>query len=455
MPNGSGPQTIIQQLEMLLIFLERPTVQWQLAVLALSLLLAAFASRWLCSVTRKVALRNLQDRTAAEQEHAVPRWLPAIEQVYFPAVAFGIIGVMLLVFNVAGQSAALLRAAMNLFSIVAGYLLFLALLFLLVPRELVRRYIGRVLNPLFVLYLISGIAGYFLDVNLISYISVVTVFNTSITLGNLVSAVVIFYLFVVASWIVNDSIRVVTDRRLTASAGVVNAVQTIARYTIVTVGVLVSLGFLGLDLSTLTVIAGGLSIGVGFGLQNVVGNFISGIWLLFEQTLRPGDIVEVEGRRGTVEKLSIRSTTVRTFDNVDLIVPNQQFLTSPIKTYTGTSLPVRISILVGVSYDSDPQQVQRVMLELAEEHELVMKDPAPAFFFMEFGDSSLDFRLDVWVEHPDKMLRVRSDLNFMIWEAFARHGIGIPFPQRDINLARGWDQLLKDSEARGASRAER
>ena len=455
MPDGSGSEKIIRQLETLLIFLERPTIQWQLAAIAISLLLAALASRWLSSVTRKIALRNQQDRTAADQDGAVQRWLPAIEQVYFPAVAFGILGVMLLAFDRAGQPGALLQGAMKLFSVVAGYRVFLALLYLLFPNELVRRYAGRVLTPLFVLYLIGSIAGYLVDVNLLSLVSVATVFDSSITLGNLVSALVIFYLFLVASWVVNDGIRIVTDRRVTASPGVVNAVQTIARYAIVTVGVVVGLGLLGLDLTTLTVIAGGLSIGIGFGLQHVVGSFISGIWLLFEQTLRPGDIVEVDGKRGTVQKLSIRSTTVRTFDNVELVIPNQQFLTSPITTYTGSSLPVRISIQVGVSYDNDPQEVQWVMLELAKEHELVMEDPAPAFFFTEFGDSSLDLRLDVWVEHPDKMLRVRSDLNLMVWEAFARHGIEIPFPQRDINLGRGWEQLLNGSKPRGESRAGR
>jgi len=194
---------------------------------------------------------------------------------------------------------------------------------------------------------------------------------------------------------------------------------------------------LGFDLTTLAFISGGLSVGIGFGLQEIVANFISGILLLFEQSLRPGDIVTVEGEMGEVKNLSIRATTVSTFDNVELVVPNQRFLTSTVRTYTKSNRLTRVLIYVGVSYNSDTKAVRDILLAEAERHNLVQEKPEPAVHFMGFGDFSLDFRLAVWVDDPLLMLSVASDLRFMILKALAEHNIEIPFPQRDLHLKSG------------------
>jgi potassium efflux system protein len=174
-----------------------------------------------------------------------------------------------------------------------------------------------------------------------------------------------------------------------------------------------------------------------------VANFISGILLLFEQSLRPGDIVSVGGEMGEVKKLSIRATTVNTFDNIELIVPNQLFLTSTVTSYTRTDRFVRVLIPIGVSYNSDPEAVRETLLAVAQRHGLVQEQPEPVVHFMGFGDSSLDFRLAVWVDDPLLRLNVASDLRFMIWKAFAEHSIEIPFPQRELHLRSGvpWEEL--------------
>lgn len=205
------------------------------------------------------------------------------------------------------------------------------------------------------------------------------------------------------------------------------------------------LNTLGLDLSTFALIGGGLSVGIGFGLQQIVANFISGILLLFEQSLRPGDVIEINDQLGTVEKLSVRATVVRTNDNIEMIIPNEQFLTNSVTTYTKTSRLVRISVQLGVGYDSDPHLVRRVLLETAVLHELVEQNPAPAVFLTAFGDSSLNFRLAVWTRQPRQIPRIRSDLFFLIWDAFQQHNITIPFPQRDLNLGSGWEPFLPPS----------
>ncbi|MGB0389724.1 MAG: mechanosensitive ion channel family protein, partial [Ardenticatenaceae bacterium] len=156
---------------------------------------------------------------------------------------------------------------------------------------------------------------------------------------------------------------------------------------------------------------------------------------------RPGDVIQVDGELGTVEKLRIRSTLVRTLDNVELIIPNEKLLTSTVTSYTKSERLIRISLPVGVGYDSDPDEVHSVLLQTTKEHELIRSDPAPVVLFSGLGDSSLDFKLLVWIDEPSQMAKVRSDLYFLIFRAFAKHHIEIPYPQHDLNLRRGWEKL--------------
>ena len=183
------------------------------------------------------------------------------------------------------------------------------------------------------------------------------------------------------------------------------------------------------------------SIGIGIGLQRIVANFISGIVLLFEQSLRPGDVIDINGEIGTVGRLNIRSTVVRTLNNVEVIVPNENFVIKQVTTYTKSNQNVRLLLPVGVSYDADPREVKRVVIEAATKHGLVLDDPEPMLLFRGYGNSSLDFDLAVWIDQPQRAMFVRSDLYYMVFDALGRHDIEIPFPQRDLNLKRGWEQL--------------
>ncbi|MCB0110041.1 MAG: mechanosensitive ion channel, partial [Caldilineaceae bacterium] len=172
----------------------------------------------------------------------------------------------------------------------------------------------------------------------------------------------------------------------------------------------------------------------------LVANFISGILLLFERTVRPGDMIEVGGQKGVVDKLRMRSTVIRTFDNTEIFVPNKNLLTSSFTAYTQTDRVVRRLLDIGVSYNSDPTQVRNILLEVANRHGLVLKKPEPLVFFLGFGASSLNFQLAIWVDDPSHGLRVTSDLFFMIWNEFEKYDIEIPFPQQDLHLRSGpWD----------------
>lgn len=263
-------------------------------------------------------------------------------------------------------------------------------------------------------------------------------FGAEVTLGSLLGAMIVLYVFTTLAWIIQGNLGRALDSRLGLEAGARHSIVTVSRYTLIGAGLLLSLSVLGLDLTTLTIIGGGLSIGVGFGLQQIVANFISGLVLLFEQTLRPGDVIDLDGEIGIVEQLNIRSTVVRTRDDVEVIVPNEFFLTSKLRTYTKSSRQVRVLVPVGVAYHSDPHQIRELMTAVARRHGLVLTQPEPVVMFRGFGEFTLNFELAVWLEEPDRIPRLRSDLYFMLWDALKEAGVEIPFPQRDLRLRGGW-----------------
>jgi small-conductance mechanosensitive channel len=213
------------------------------------------------------------------------------------------------------------------------------------------------------------------------------------------------------------------------------ALAQITGYLVALVWLLIGLEWVGLNMGSLVLLGGAVGIGVGFGLQNIANNFISGIILLTERPVQVGDRVEVGGINGDVVRIGARSTWVRTNDNVVIIIPNSEFINNRVTNWTVNDRKVRFNIPLGVSYGSDPERVREVLLEVAGRHPDVLKDPGPQILFKGFGDSSLDFDLRVWtttrVQTP---LPLASELYFSIFRAFKESGIEIPFPQRDLHL---------------------
>lgn len=217
--------------------------------------------------------------------------------------------------------------------------------------------------------------------------------------------------------------------------GVNYALQRILHYCILAVGVVIALQFIGIDLGSLAVITGFLSVGIGFGLRNITSNFISGIILLFERPISPGDRVTVaEEYQGNVEKISMRATVINTIDNVSIIVPNSYFIEQDVINWSHGDRKIRIHIPIGVAYGSDTEKVKNCLLKVAQEHPNVMDDPSPNVWFREFGNSSLDFDLIAWIPEPKKILKTKSDLNYVINKIFREEEIEIPFPQHDLHF---------------------
>lgn len=205
-------------------------------------------------------------------------------------------------------------------------------------------------------------------------------------------------------------------------------------YVVVILSVLVTLPTVGFDLSALTVFAGVIGIGVGFGMQNIASNFISGLIILFERPIKVGDRVKVGDLQCDVEHISIRSTVVRTPNNEHIIIPNTEFIQNQVINWSYGDPTIGLDIMIGVAYGTDVRLVEKLLLQAADEHKDILSDPAPRVFFMNFGESSLDFRLFVWVANPTLRLRTKSDLNYRIYELLQEHDIEIPFPQRDLHL---------------------
>ncbi len=216
--------------------------------------------------------------------------------------------------------------------------------------------------------------------------------------------------------------------------GVAYALERIVQITAVSLGVLIGLETIGIDLTALAAVGALLSVGIGFGLQGVAQNFISGIAVLIERPVQKGDFVIVGDTVGVVDEIAMRATRIVTRDSVAIIVPNSELMTTRVINMSRPDSVYRARIRVGVAYGSDVALVKATLLGVAASHREVLTDPEPTVFFTRFGDSALDFELGVWLRSPEREPNIASELRFAIDGAFRDEGIAIPFPQRDIHI---------------------
>ncbi|MDE0185025.1 MAG: mechanosensitive ion channel [Candidatus Poribacteria bacterium] len=245
-------------------------------------------------------------------------------------------------------------------------------------------------------------------------------------------------LIIVATYWISRLLQRLLRRDVFARIGLREGTQaTICRvlhYAIMCIGTFIALNQAGINLTGLAAITAVLMVGISLGLQNVTSNFISGLILLIERPVQVGDFVEVAGVQGKVRTIRGRSTTVDTLDNVSIIVPNTNFISENVTNWSFRDTKVRVHVSVGVSYGSDVDLVAETLLEAGRAHPEVLAHPEPRIQFLEFGDSSLNFDLLVWLRDASRQYFVRSDLNFAIVKAFRERDITIPFPQRDLHL---------------------
>jgi len=276
-----------------------------------------------------------------------------------------------------------------------------------------------------------------------------TIGEFSISVFMLVMFVLVLYLTTLVSWFLQGVVdaHYMTPRKM--AFGVKNAIKKLLHYALFTVGFFVAVSMAGLELQKLTIIAGALSVGIGFGLQNIVNNFVSGLILLFERPVKEGDTINIDDQWGTITRIGLRSTVFETLDRAEIIVPNSELVSQKVTNWTFTTNVSRIVLAVGVAYGSPLDKVLAVLHRVAIENTDILDDPKPSAIFTDFGESSIDFELRVWISDINLRLKVKSELGQAVDRYFREENITIPFPQRDLHVRSIDKEIQTVLEAKG------
>ena len=361
---------------------------------------------------------------------------------------------------------------LTLFGVTAGYLQYLSLLWLIwrcveptkqlilsrFPKVPVEEIDKSFFRPILLVLTVLTFFQMLGSRESLSLISIGDVFGVTLTIGKLLTALVIFYLVITmasrpasfAAWLSGGFFGIKPQGQ--------KALEVILRYSVIGVGVMGVAYYVGINGTALVAVAGGLSVGIGFGIKEIISNFISSLWLLFEGSVRPGEILMINGDPCTVRRLGLRATQLRRGrDGAELLIPNQNFFTQEAESYTAEETSRRDAVVVGAAYHHEPKQVMAILEEVARQHKKVMQYPAPVAFTIDFADSSINYKLLFWVRNPLESFGVGSDLRQDIWTAFDQNGIGIPFPQRQV-YPMEWppskDQSLRLGDARHQLQSE-
>jgi len=306
----------------------------------------------------------------------------------------------------------------------------------LLPASSVHQLESRLLRPLFLVLVGLNLISKFDNPADLGVIKLGSLFGEILTVNNLVVALLVTYLLLVGTKLPAAGLAWMLQKLLNCSDSSRKALELIVRYVVVGIGI-TAVGFhIGLNSTALVAIAGGLSVGLGFGIKEVFSNFISGIWLLFEGSVRPGEILMVDGDPCEVRKLGLRATLLwRDRDNAELLIPNQMFFTAQATSYTATDRMRRSEIRVGAAYRHDPQLVLKLLEQTALNVPRVLNHPAPRALQVHYGDSAIEYSLRYWISDPMNNIGIVSEVNQAIWTAFKRERIEIPFPQQ-VNTVR-------------------
>jgi small-conductance mechanosensitive channel len=268
--------------------------------------------------------------------------------------------------------------------------------------------------------------------------------SRQVTVGLIFTAAAFLYGSFIVSWAVQAMLMEGVFTRRQLQIGVRISMARLIHYGFIFVGFLLALVALGVQLRDVTIIAGALGVGIGFGLQGIVNNFVSGLILLFERPIKVGDYIELGQQWAEIKKIGLRATVVETFDRAEVVVPNSDLVSTQVTNWTLSNRFIRIIIPVGVAYGSDVSLVMQTLMECAEAHSMVARMPTPRVFFLAFGESSLDFQLRVWISDVENRRQVQSELHQEIDRRFRELGIEIAFPQRDLHV-RSVDESVRSA----------
>jgi small-conductance mechanosensitive channel len=275
----------------------------------------------------------------------------------------------------------------------------------------------------------------------LAVIPIGTWFGSTVTVGQVFLSLLVIVLLFVGSRPPSHGLAWILQRLLGGGDSGRRALALLIQYSIIATGIVWTLDQIGFNRTAILAVAGGLSVGLGFGIKEVFSNFISGLWLLFEGSVRPGDILYIEGDPCEVRSLGLRAAVLwRDRDNAELVIPNQTFFTTTTTTYTGTDRLRRTQVQVGAAYHHDPASVVDLLEDTARGVPGVLSDPPPRGLVLGYGDSAINYELRFWIANPMQNVSISSAVRRAVWQAFQRQGIEIPFPQHVLHRGRSLPQ---------------
>lgn len=256
--------------------------------------------------------------------------------------------------------------------------------------------------------------------------------SDSFAWGDLITILIVLVVSYVVGWLVAYLVRKVwlEPRKVEMSTDLL--ITRVIKYSIMIIGVVVAIGEAGIEITPLLMGLGVVGLAIAFGVQEIVANLVSGVIIMVDRPIRPGDIVDVEGATGKVMDVGLRASTVRNLDNVNHLIPNKIIILNKITNYSKYDPKIRVQIPIGVAYGSDVEKVRDVLLNIAKEHPKVLEEPSPEVRISEFGSSSMDFILFAWIDNPGERVKIKDEINWQIDEQFRKNKITIPFPQLDV-----------------------
>ncbi len=352
-----------------------------------------------------------------------------------------------------GQPSGLVEYTVRVYAIWQGLIVARVLLSRRCGAAPTNRLYGRIVKPLFLLFLAGSLVNQLDSLQDVADIPLFPLFNDPLTTGGVVLLFTIPYFLVVLSEFPVTWLGGLLQQMLGFSEGTRQAIQIACRYVLIGGGVLWVMQRIGLNANAIAAVAGGLSVGLGFGIKEVFSNFISGLWLLFEGSVGPGEILFIDGDPCEVRSLGLRAAVLwRDRDNAELVVPNQDFFTTTTTTYTGSDRMRRSQVDVSASYRHDPAIVIRLLEQVALASARVLNQPAPKALLLSYGDSGINYALRYWIENPMNNAGIKSEVSIAIWHRFSEEGIEMPFPQRVLHQA-VQDQGMQQPGAETASQA--
>jgi small-conductance mechanosensitive channel len=411
--------------------LSSSVVQRQMAVLAAVLVLALILDR---------LLERHRTRWLGESPHEQYKIRSILWAAKFPLFVLVLGNLALSIYSATGWPTYTLRQLVTLFWFIAAYALVSRAVVVVMPACDARGTIRRVLLPLLALVGILHLTGLLAVLWKWASQPVINFASEKVTLASIWLGLAI----VVGFWIAARGGKAVFLKavlpRTEADPELAHSVAGFIQFAIIVAGCWLAIAFLGVEFSNLTLLISALTVGIGFGLQDVIKNVMGGVILLGEGHVRPNEVFHIGGKTGVVERIGIRSTTVRTWDGAQVIVPNADLIAEKV---TDLSDSRRVQVSVGVSCDADPRLAEKLLLEIATAHAEVLSDPSPAVLFTNLGESTFDFTLCCFVDDRAKVARTQSDLHYAVVEAFRQHELEMPYRQLDVHLrSRSWGQVL-------------